>query len=115
MPHDPEKYLYDACQAAKLIKQFIENKNFSDYLSDLLLQFGVERQLIIAGEALNKLSKVSPDTVSRISSYKKIIGFRNLAVHGYDMLDNETVWGIVKTHVPILQRDTELLLKEIEK
>ena len=60
MPHDPEKYLYDASQAAKLITKFIENKGFSDYISDQLLQSGVERQLIIAGEALNKRSKISP-------------------------------------------------------
>lgn len=115
MPHDPEKYLYDICQATKLINQFVENKSFSDYVSDLLLQSGVERQLIIAGEALNKLSKVSPDIVPRISSCKKVIAFRNLAVHGYDMLDNETIWGIVKTHVPVLLRDVEILLKEIDK
>ena len=115
MPHDPEKYLYDAREAAKLITQFVGSKSFSDYLSDLLLQSGVERQLIIAGEALNKLSKVSPDAVLRIKAHKQIIAFRNLAVHGYDMLDNETIWGIVKTHEPILQRDVEILLKEIEK
>ncbi len=115
MPHDPEKYLYDASQAAKLITKFIENKSFSDYISDQLLQSGVERQLIIAGEALNKLSKISPDLLLRISSGKNIISFRNLAGHGYDVLDNETIWGIVKAHVPILQRDIEILLKAIEK
>ena len=114
MRHDPEKYLYDAEQAVLLIALFIKNKSFPDYESDALLRSGVERQLIIVGEALNKLSKLAPQMTTGISVFNKIIGFRNMAVHGYDVLNHETVWEIVKTHLPVLQREVQALLRKAE-
>ena len=115
MPHDPEKYLYDALEASRTILGFVKGKTYSDYRSDKLLRSAVERQLIIIGEALNRLSRVAPDTAARIDSYRKIIGFRNMAVHGYDIVEDETVWGIVESHWPALNRELDILLKETRK
>ncbi|MDH5511509.1 MAG: DUF86 domain-containing protein [Nitrospinota bacterium] len=115
MPHDPEKYIYDALQAARLIARFIEGKSYEDYSSDTLLRSGVERQLIIIGEALNRLSKLAPGMVADIQGHSKIIGFRNIAVHGYDIIENETVWGIVKSHLPQLHEQLETMLNDLDK
>lgn len=112
MRHSPAKFLFDAKQATALINEFVAGKTLADYSASQLLRSGVERQLIIIGEALNKLSQLSPGIVARISEYQKIVAFRNLAVHGYDLLNDETVWGIVKIHLPVLDRELERLLKE---
>ncbi|MBI5816756.1 MAG: DUF86 domain-containing protein [Nitrospinae bacterium] len=112
MRHSPAKFLFDAKQAASLISGFVAGKNLADYSANNLLRSGVERQLITIGEALSKLSRLSPDIAARISNYQKIVAFRNLAVHGYDLLDDETVWGIVKIHLPVLEKELEVLLKE---
>lgn len=111
MRHSPAKFLFDAKQATALITEFVAGKSLADYSASHLLRSGVERQLIIIGEALNKLSQLSPDITSRISGYRKIVAFRNLAVHGYDLLNDETVWGIVKIHLPVLDRELEGFLK----
>ncbi len=105
MRHSPAKFLFDAKQATALINEFVAGKSLADYSSGYLLRSGVERQLIIIGEALNKLSRFSPDIVARISDYQNIVAFRNLAVHGYDLLNDETVWGIVKIHLPVLDKE----------
>ena len=44
MPRDARKYLFDIGEASKLISQFVAGKTLDDYLSDALLQSGVERQ-----------------------------------------------------------------------
>jgi len=54
MQPESAKYLYDILKACEAILQFIEGKDFDDYEDDLLLRSGVERQLMIIGEALNQ-------------------------------------------------------------
>ncbi len=112
MGRRPEKYLFDAIKASETISGFLKDKTYSDYLNDELLRSGVERKLIIIGEALNQLSKVAPDMALKISNFQKIVGFRNFVVHGYDLVEDATVWGIIKSHIPTLHKELELLLKE---
>ena len=60
-----------------LIEKFTEDiTDFNHYQNDLKTQSAVERQLVIIGEALNKLHKI--DKNLEIKNDKQIIGFRNL-------------------------------------
>jgi uncharacterized protein with HEPN domain len=43
---------------------------------------------------------------------REIIGFRNILVHGYDMINQATVYTIVIKHVPALHRKVSNLLEE---
>jgi len=78
-----------------------------------LLQSAVERQFEIAAEALNWLLKLSPDIAQRITEYRRIIDFRSLLSHGYDLVDSSIVWGVVEKDVPLLHREVEELLAEL--
>ena len=68
----------------------------------------IERELEIIGEALNNLKKLD-DTVE-ITFYRQIIGLRNQIIHSYDNIDNETIWGILMKHLPILKIEIENLI-----
>jgi uncharacterized protein with HEPN domain len=85
------KFLYGMQQACQLLSTFIAGKTFDNYAADALLRSGVERQLTIIGEALNRLMKIEPDTASAITDARHIIAFRNILVHGYDIVRNEIV------------------------
>jgi uncharacterized protein with HEPN domain len=41
-----------------------------------------------------------PGLLERISDTEKIIGFRNVLVHGYDIIDDATVWSAIKSNLP---------------
>ena len=97
MEHDPKGYIYDILQACKYVKQFTAGKTFDNYTSDILVKSAVERQLTTVGEALNKLKREAPDLFGQFREAEKIIAFRNIMVHGYDIISDQMVWDIVTT------------------
>src|SRR5437762_3272062 len=107
MQPQSRKLLEEMRDAAADITSFTSGKSSGDYLNDKQLRYSVERAFEIIGEALSQLNKLEPATAARISEYRKIISFRNVLIHGYGEVDNETTWDIVKKDVPILQRELE--------
>lgn len=114
MPLESLKHLYDMQQACRLLAAFIAGKTLGDYSADAMLRSAVERQLTIVGEALNRLKKIDPATVSAITNARQIIAFRNILVHGYDVVRDEVVWGILEADLPILSREVNTLLEQGE-
>lgn len=110
MRPESKKLLQDVLDASQSILGYVEGKTFSEYLANELLRSGVERKFITIGEALNRLAKIDPETAERIASSKRIINFRNILTHGYDVVEDETVWGIVRKYLPQLKDDVEALL-----
>jgi len=108
------KLLEDVRQAADLIEDFVAGKNLDEYSSDPLLRSAVERQFQIIGEALNRLSRTDPSVAERISDTSRIIAFRNVLTHGYDLVDQPLVWGVIHTNLPALRDEVEALLAEGE-
>jgi uncharacterized protein with HEPN domain len=110
MHADTRKLLWDARKAAERVARFIRGKSFADYDADDLLRSGVERQLAIAGEALSQLRRIDPETAGAISELPRVVGFRNILIHGYATVDNRIVWGIIETNLDPLRASLESLL-----
>ena len=62
------------------------------------------------GEALGRISRVEPEFLEQIRNYRDIISFRNILIHGYDSIDDQVVWGIIKEDLDELIEDVEKLL-----
>ena len=75
-----------------------------------MLRQAVERNFEIIGEAIKRRAHHDPDTASRIGSHAQIIAFRNVLIHGYDLVDHALVWNVIELQLPALQRDVESLL-----
>lgn len=107
---ESKKHLEDVRLAAELICDFTRGKSLDIYKTDALLRSGVERQFEIIGEALNRLDRSDSDTASRISNKRRIIGFRNILSHGYDVVEHSVVWDIIIQNIPPLLEEVETLL-----
>jgi len=107
---ESKKLLEDIRQACEHILEFTKNKMLSDYSSDELLRSGVERQFEIVGEALNRLGKSEPELTNQISHYKRIISFRNILIHAYDVIEDPVVWDVVTKDLPVLNGQVRTLL-----
>ncbi|OGV69782.1 MAG: hypothetical protein A3K19_22325 [Lentisphaerae bacterium RIFOXYB12_FULL_65_16] len=107
---ETRKLLEDMRQACALVHGFTAGKTLADYQADALLRSGVERQFEIIGKALGRLLRTDPQTAAQISQYRRIISFRNVLIHGYDVVEDEVVWDVVQRDLPVLHREVEAFL-----
>jgi uncharacterized protein with HEPN domain len=111
MPHDIKKYLHDIITSINSINDFLgHQRDFKRYEADKMLRRAVERELEIIGESMSQLLKIKPDI--QISDARKIVDTRNLVIHGYDLVDNTIIWGIVINYLPKLKGEVEALMNE---
>ncbi len=102
-------------QAGALIGEFAAGKHAKDYVGDALLKSGVERQFEIIGEALQRLSRLEPGVFELIDDGPRIIAFRNILIHGYDVVDDLVVWDIIQQHLPGFAAQVNSLLQAAEQ
>ena len=74
-----------------------------------LIQAAVERKFEVIGEALNRIYREDED-LAQIRDYSRIIGFRNILAHGYDVVDSFWSGALSKTICP-LKSDVDTLLQ----
>jgi uncharacterized protein with HEPN domain len=108
------KYLYDislACAEIESFKapSFQHNK---DSLGQLMQKKAIERNLEIIGEAVRRITHVAPEYP--ITNAKNIIALRNLIIHAYDSISDETIQSVVDNHLPMLRDEISALIKNIE-
>lgn len=105
--------LSDILLAGARIQQFVKGLTFAEYVSNPLVRSAVERQFEIIGEALLRLARHQPEMFARIPEARRIIDFRNVLAHGYDIVDDEIVWQAVHNHLPPFLDVVNALLEEI--
>ncbi len=112
MQLESKKHLEDIRRAAVLIRNFTADVRYEDYAANSMMRSATERQFEIIGEALNRLHKSDPQTAEQVPDYSRIISFRNILIHGYDILDQQVVWDVIRYHLPKLTEAIEALLDE---
>ncbi len=115
MQREPAAYLYDIVQAAERIQRFVGTHSFESYITDELVRAGVERQFEIIGEALNHLGQRDKALLSQIREHQKIIGFRNILIHGYKEIDDAVVWSVIVEKLPLLVEDVSVALAAFDQ
>jgi uncharacterized protein with HEPN domain len=108
-------FLWDAKEAATNARDFVQGISYERYRADVKLQSAVERQLEIVGEALSRLRKVDEGTAEQIPEVHKIIGMRNLLIHGYRDINDEDVWSAAIARTQPLIEALEKLLSEYQQ
>jgi len=104
------KLLEDIRDAAAFIREVAQGKALDDYRRERLLRQAIERNFEIIGEAVNRLAQQDPETAGRITKHRRIVDFRNLLTHGYDLIDHRIVWSTIDEEVPVLLAEVEALL-----
>lgn len=105
MDKPQHKYGHDIWMAIQKIESYVVGMSQQQYLLDHKTKDAVERNFEIIGEAINQLRKIAPAQVENIRDYRKIIGFRNQLIHGYDMISDPITWDIIQQKLPLLKED----------
>ncbi len=114
MRRDPRAYLWDAREASRRVAEFVKDANEEDYVASDLMRSAVERQLEILGEALGQLEKANPDVARQIPKLRAAVDLRNLLIHGYAKVDNRIIWKTATTDVPVMARELDGLLRQLD-
>lgn len=101
--------LWDMVNAIYRIQEFTMNLTYEAYLDSILVQSAVERQLEILGEAARRLSDEFRQAHREID-WRKIIGLRNILIHRYDEIRQQTIWTTVIAEMEPLLAQLEILL-----
>jgi uncharacterized protein with HEPN domain len=110
MNDEVRKNLFDVLQAAEEIMAFTRTMDFKSYRESTVTQRAVERDFEIIGEALNRIKKIDETILQTVSGHQRIIGFRNILIHGYDTVDDRVVWSAIEGHLPVLISEIQELL-----
>jgi len=105
MNDETRKNLIDVLQASEEIQNFVCGMDFKAYQNNPVTKRAVERDFEIIGEALNRIKYTDNELLDKISEHRRIIEFRNILIHGYDIVDEAIVWQAVTNHLPILVRE----------
>lgn len=87
----------------------VQGRTRTDLDTDRLLNLALVRLLEIIGEAAGRVIKEDRDLYPNIP-WPEIVGLRNRLIHGYDEVDFDILWQIVKTDLPSLIEKLEKIL-----
>lgn len=94
------KYLHDIQESINSIDEYLgDNRDFQIYKSNKLLGRGIERELVIIGEATNRILQI--DDSIEISNARRIVDLRNWVIHGYDKVSDVIIWDNLKRFAKI--------------
>ncbi len=109
---DPKERLLDILEAIAAVERH-RAQDKAAFERDELLQVWFLRHLQIIGEAARAL----PGDVQALAPevpWSKIVGMRNILVHGYFDIDTDIVWDAATRDVPTIKPAVERLLKTLE-
>jgi len=101
-------------QACRKALKYGHNLHEADFRASGLHQDAILRQLTIVGEAAKRVSADYRAGHPEVP-WKKIMGFRDVVIHGYFQVDLREVWRIVREDLPALVVVLERLVPPEER
>ena len=113
MKRDVRALIYDIQHSIASIEGYLEGVSFEFYADNEMLRDATERNFITIGEAIRRMRLLGEDVSSRMRDIAGAADFRNILVHEYENVNNERVWQIAKTSLPILKQQIDLWAEEL--
>ena len=107
-------FVEDILDAMDKVELLLEGVSYEKFEADFRINFAVIRALEIIGEASKRL----PDTLRvRYSEipWKGMAGMRDRIIHGYDNVDYQIVWDVVKKDFPMIKPLVQKVLSDYKE
>jgi uncharacterized protein with HEPN domain len=108
---DPRLFLGDMAKAVKKIETWVGGISYEKFSADSLLQDAVVRNLEILGEAAKNIPEEIRCRYPDIP-WKRVAGFRDIAIHDYFGVDLEIVWKILTEGIVSIKPSLEKAVRE---
>jgi uncharacterized protein with HEPN domain len=108
---DPEIALRQILNHSREAVEICQDKSRQDLDQDRLLNLALTRLIEVIGEAANRVHDEAQSQFPQLP-WLQMIGVRNRLIHGYDSVDFDILWSIVKNDLPELIVQLETILGE---
>jgi uncharacterized protein with HEPN domain len=108
MPDDAATIL-DIVNACRRLMRFTAQSDEHAFLAEEEKRWASLSQLLIIGEAVNRLSEGFRSNHAQIP-WPQIAAMRNRLIHGYDKINWQLVWRTIERDVPFLIGELEALV-----
>lgn len=109
--HDDKLRLRHMLDHAQEAVDLAWGKRREDLDADRLLELALTRLLEIIGEAANLVSEETEDRYPQLP-WRQMVGLRNRLIHGYDEVDLDILWDIVREDLPPLIAELKQIVEE---
>jgi uncharacterized protein with HEPN domain len=102
-------YVEDILDEMNKAESLLDGVPYEQFEADFRINYALVRILEIIGEAAKRL----PDAVRQRYSdipWRSMAGMRDRVIHGYDRVDLQVVWDVVKQDIPRLKPRVEQIL-----
>jgi len=106
-------FVEDILDAMNKAENLLEGVTYSQFETDFRINFAVVRALEIIGEAAKRL----PDDLRQKYPdipWRGMAGMRDRIIHGYDDVDLEIIWDVVKRDIPQIKPTIDKILIDYE-
>lgn len=101
MSRDHSIYLDDIRDSCRKVLQYTIGMSKAAFVRDEKTVDAVLRNLEIIGEAAKHIPPNVQDRYPEVE-WRKMAGFRDIAIHEYFSLDDDIVWDIIENKIPAL-------------
>ena len=91
------------------IEGYVQEKQFTDFEIDVLLQDAVLRKLSLIGEAARRLDDKFWDKYRDELPLAEAVATRNKLIHDYEEIELKIVWNTIKKDLQDLKRKIDVL------
>jgi uncharacterized protein with HEPN domain len=108
-----ELHLKDILEYMKRAEGYVRDLNFGEFLKDKKTCDAVIRCIEVIGEAAKNIPEDMRNKYPLIP-WRDMAGMRDKIIHGYFIVDFETVWLVVKEEIPKLKPMISRVLEDLE-
>jgi uncharacterized protein with HEPN domain len=111
MSHEFLDFVEDILDAMDKSEVLVEGFTYLEFEEDFRTNFAVIRALEIIGEATKRLPMGVRDQYPEIP-WTGMAGMRDRIIHGYDTVDLQIVWDVVKQDIPEIKPRIQQILAD---
>ncbi len=100
----------DILLAAQDIQRFAAGLSYDDFVNNRLVQSAVVFRITVMGEATKRLSEEYRRNHPSIE-WKELAGMPDRCVHGYDSINLDIVWEVVRVDAPAVEKYLKTIVK----
>ncbi|HOW47526.1 MAG: DUF86 domain-containing protein [Rubrivivax sp.] len=95
-------HLTDMLGFVRELRAIAASRSLEAFVADRILNLATEKLFINLGEAAQRIAEAERASIGTVP-WRRIIGLRNILAHGYERIDQETLYRTMADDLPTVE------------